>query len=396
MHKIYNIIFFLIPFPFVLIQYRALSEWIQVFYYLKHIIILFLLIFVIFEILKLNISRLSTIKLKYFIVISIFVTYLIMNSFLFSSIKIKYILYLISIFLMFFFAININLLGNSLKKFKYLYSGLFFVLSVSIFFSFFQSEPLYSNWGVFGQDRIRWLFGFFHPGYLASYFLVLAVLAIVLWKEQYLNTFSMLITLLYAFIIIFLTDTRNSLIPLTFFVLYSSTDLSRKTLKILSLAIIPIAIIYIATLDLNNLNQLSSNRFSIWATHLVYNAKVFSWLVGTGIGNAERINFVRNYDVENVDSGIFHVDNFYFEIFLQFGLIGVTLLIILLINFFLSINKKMNHFFIMQALIIVVAFYGFFDSGLISTGNLVPLTIWALFFQLIYIKKKEGQKCKSL
>ena len=79
-----------------------------------------------------------------------------------------------------------------------------------------------------------------------------------------------------------------------------------------------------------------------------------------------------------------------FEIFLQFGLVGLLLLLIFIIYLYLQTNQKQSpdQNRVLLGILISIMFYGMFDSALISSGNIVPIVLWSLFFQLLFVNNE--------
>ena len=392
-------LFLLLPLPFILSQYIPLEEYSIILYFFKHAIVLSLFVLTILN----KIKTISIIK-KSGVVTSIlfifFLFYLFINVLLNSEIIMEYIFYIISIFIMLFVVLNLDIIENNFNKFKYSYYSLFVTLFLSVIYSIIFDVNLYNNWGLKNLTRIRWSFGFYHPGYLASYFLVMSITSYILISKKMINKYHY-ISIVFSIIIIYMTGTRNSMFALLLFLLIVNSRKTYNFIKFIFFTFIPILIILFISGNYDILNKYSSNRLETWTTHFIYNYNSFNYFFGTGLGNAKRIDFTRNFDVKAVDSKIFHVDNYFFEIFLQFGFIGIALMLLLFFSFYVQIKRIIfpKDYRIALALLVAIQFYGFYDSGLISTGNIVPILIWSLFFQQIasfkYNSKidKKGYMC---
>jgi hypothetical protein len=389
-----KILFLILPLPFILSQYSVFDDYNSFLYLSKHllVIIIFLLIF-----LKniVNIKRFILKKFKIMTILMVFITYLFINLSLNSIIQSEYIYYILSIFIMFFVVINLNTLCN-LTQFKYIYFSLLFCLFGALFYSLVFDINLYGNWiNLTGDNRIRWLFGFNHPGYLASYFLVLSILSFILVSNNILAHRHYIIIFI-SLIIIILTDTRNSLFTLIIFLLVSTSHNTFRIFKIIGILVTSLFIATILTSRLDILNIYSSNRLGLWTAHFISNYDSFNILFGTGFGNVERMFHSSNTDGKVVQqvASIFHVDNYYFEIFLQFGLVGLLLLLIFIIYLYLQTNQKQSpdQNRVLLGILISIMFYGLFDSALISSGNIVPIVLWSLFFQLLFVNKEVDPK----
>jgi hypothetical protein len=387
MKLLVKIVLFLLPIPFVLIHYIPLNEWRYLFYFMKHSLVLLLFLFSsVYYIIY--ISKIGKKSLIIFLLLLIFSTYLYLNLFLYSKYSFLYFNYISSFVILIITMLFISRINFQSSLLRPIYYSLMILLFFTITFALINDVYLYSEWNDVSSNgtKTRWTFGFDHPGYFASFFLTLAILSKILIDQNILHKIHYLVIPI-SFILIFLSYTRNSFIALIIFLLFSFSKKSYSLSKYLAI-IITILFSLMLLNDFNNMNAISTGRFMNWATQFLYNYDQFNWFFGTGIGNAERVGFVSNSeDIANYDV-MFHADNFFFDIFLQFGLIGLFLLLLFLGGIFLvALNErdlliKRN----IVALLLSLSFYSVFDSALLSTGNLFSVVIWMIVFQQISIK----------
>ena len=391
MRFILKLLLFLLPLPFVASQYVLLSHYADYSYLLKHLLVIIVLLVAFLS--HIPFKRIGKFRPYFFISFMIFGSYLVTNYFLKSDIYLTGSLYITSFFVLFIYAFLIGRLKNSHRLLSFTYFGLLFLLIVTITVSIFFDINLYSFWGMVDSNDIRkrWTFGYYHPGYFASFVMVCGIFAHVLIKQRAINSWNYLVVLL-STILIYMSGTRNSFISFLIFLSVSHSKFTFRLLKagfLFGVSIVSIMLYF--KWDL--INALSTGRLSTWLSHLIYNSDSFSLLFGTGLGNAKRINFASNGGGESSHELVFHIDNFYFEIFLQFGLIGVVLMTLVIASLFVLIVKVRFSGYsqrVLYAVLVTLLFFGLFDSAFISTGNLVPVLLWPLFF--IQLNSKGSMK----
>jgi len=379
--KILNILLFFLPLPFLASHYVIVADYSGLSYILKHVTVISVLIVAL--IVHVPFNRIRYYRAYFTISLALFISYLFINYILISKINIINSFYLLSYVVLFVYTYLLGRMKDALKLLLYPYYGLLLLLIITILTSIIFDVNLYSTWGMIDSTvlRKRWTFGYFHPGYFASFVMILGVLAHVLIKRELLSNLNYLVVIA-SLVLIYLSGTRNSFISYLIFLLISHSRASFRMMKagfVLVAAIISIMLFNSWGL----INSLSSGRLSTWLTHLVYNGDSFNFLVGTGLGNAKRIEFASNWVGESEHDIVFHVDNFYFEIFMQFGIIGLFLFFGVILSLFVSIKKsglKGYNSRVLKALLLSLMFFGFFDSAFLSTGNLVPVLLWTIFF----------------
>ena len=148
-------------------------------------------------------------------------TYLFLNLFLKSEVRFIYVFYLLSYIVLFLFAFSLSRIINSISLMKFPYYSIVFLLFSTIIFSLVYDIYVYSEWStlISGETKKRWTFGYYHPGYLA-FIMVCGILSHFLIKHNLISKWNYLIIII-CFFIIYLTQTRNSLIAFSIFILIS-------------------------------------------------------------------------------------------------------------------------------------------------------------------------------
>lgn len=395
MKLIIKILLICLPLPFILSHYTFLKDYNGSFYILKHsiIILLFLVSSLYYMVYIRKINKKHILPLSFFF---LFFSYLIVNFLIRSNFNTMYISYILSFLILILLSLFLTRIdiGNTLLKL--LYYSIAIIIFSAIAFSLLNEVELYAEWTDVsnGGTKRRWTFGFDHPGYFASFFYVLGILSILLIKGKVLVKAHYVILFL-SLVLIFLSHTRNSFMALVLFILFSYSNKSFRFTKYLSILVFITFVVLISN-DFNTINALSTGRFLNWATQLLYNYDQFSWFFGTGIGNAIRIDFHSNSGDVAAYEVMYHADNFFFDIFLQFGSIGLVLLIGFLLAI-LWIASKQQDTIVKRNIIAALfsmSFYSFFDSSLLSTGNLVSIVMWLIVFQQLNLKYIQQEiKC---
>lgn len=202
-----------------------------------------------------------------------------------------------------------------------------------------------------------------------------------------LNFFLSLLIL--ATVLLFVINTRAGIISymiFIFFTFYFKYHLKYKLLRFLS-----IFLLFLSTLSVNwlidyfnknesQLSELSSGRTFIWINEIQNNLhSLTDFVFGVGYGNAVKYNAIFTNS-----ASAYHVDNFYMDIFIQQGVVG--LLFVLTYVFFIVRLAKTN---MTKAMIVSVASYGMFESVLFSVTSIIGF----LPLLLIFIEKRFFKKC---
>lgn len=391
MKAIIKILLLLFPIPFMFSYYIPLVEFSSATYIMKHgLVLLILIISIIFHF---PFKRLTNFKPYFFFSFSIFLIYLFLNLLFKSEFRYIYLFYLLSFIILFLLAFSLSRIKDSISLMKFPYYSFVILLFGTILYALFNDINVSSEWSTlnYGVTKTRWTFGYFHPGYFASFVMTCGILSHLLIKHKLISKWNYLIIII-CFVLIYLSQSRNCLFSFSIFILISHSKSSFKLFKIIAISSSFILLSLLST-SWQYLNTVSSGRFSTWVANFVYNYDSFNLLTGTGLGKAKRIEFNSNYNVVSEHEMIFHVDNFYFEIFLQFGIIGLVLFIFVIMMLFKTVRRSFFNDYNKRVLIAILStliFYGFFDSSFFSTGNIVSVLLWTIFFvqlNLNYMKK---------
>jgi O-antigen ligase len=271
------------------------------------------------------------------------------------------------------------------------------------YIEYFSGAGLYTNPGF--ENRIAGTFG--HPNVLAYYsVIILALIGTIIFnkKNNILNIEREIFRLIGIFYIIVLviTFTRGAWLGLILFViLMSLAQYPMRTLKIGSLVISSGIILifsynFVASpeiLDLPGLNKIPIiNRVSglfnsdpsdsvIWRINMwrdAYNKALESPIIGFGTGSSESII----EQTRGTYRGSVEVHNDYIKIFLEQGVIGLTIYIILILNilfnlYYRYIKSKNIYILTIAVLITIIYTVSLWDNLLRGT-----VLMWILFLLL--------------
>ena len=366
----------------MLINYILFEDVFESLYFFKHFIVVTIALLCI--LLESPFKKYRKNKRKLISLLFLFLLYCIMNLLLLSNFNPQYFSFISSIIILLFFSFAFSKIPEGVRLLKTTYYSMLLILIVTISISFIYGLPINTKWQVLdGSFKVRWNFGYLHPGYLSSYCLLTGLLANFFIKKKILSKKHNVIIII-SLIIIVLTNTRNSLLSLVLYLLMSNLTISYTYLKVASFFVIVFVVNFI---NFESLNVFSSGRLELWFAHFIYNYDSFSLLWGTGFGNAKHLDVYGNYG----ENTIFHIDNYYFEILLQVGLVGLFLLLFILFAIYKLIQKNKNTSIKRDsfAIFFTLLFYGFFDSGFLTTGNIVPIILWPLLFSQTRINTVE-------
>jgi hypothetical protein len=227
---------------------------------------------------------------------------------------------------------------------KIKYANLLLVLLfIILFINFYHSDYFGSIfWGYYGRERLN--LGFFHPKE-QCYFLIYLYIFIELFVFRKI---ILLFLYLLIFILIYLSDTRGSLVGFCIFGFFS-LSITKKLLnkyyyKSLMFSIL-IIIVGLSLFKFEEINSISSNRLLIW----------------TDILNERRIY------TDSIDSSFLH--------FAANNLIGLYLISSWVIYSLLVVKK---YFFHNIEYFLLIMTLGLFDVGLFSATNLIALHCWTI------------------
>jgi hypothetical protein len=382
-----KIIFSVLPLPFVLVNYRPLFELYAYTYALKHTLFLLFCALLILELWKERYEKTLVEKQVLISHISL-VSYLFLNMLLMSTVSLTMLMYLISLLL---FLPTVYLAGMKLDGwggFKAQYYLLIILVPSLSIYSILTGENLFGTYSdLQGGVKVRWMFGFMHPGYFSSYFLIIYLLGTYLLIEKKIGKWNYVLLSL-AVIVMFFSYTRNTILSVVLVTIWIYNPRSRFILRwgfVASLVVMSVCLLY----DYKWLNAISSGRIGVWMSNFNHNLPNFSYLFGTGLGNAERLHYTESIHGEEVGD-IFHVDNFFLDIFFQFGMVGLALLGWVLYSIY---NMKGVRDVRNVGPFLLIIIFSMFDSSLFSTGNLLSIVTWTVFFYLNSQRQEVEVSC---
>lgn len=301
-------------------------------YWLRHLLVLFAVLFSFFFKNKNNVHF-------YFSLITFAIIYFIGNQ-------------IVSGFMTIALFLSTIIFGTGfdyLLKNKILLIILLLIAFVPFFINF---QDVFVN-GLFSTKygRERMLLGYFHPKEAAQPFTILFVLLYIAFEKSRIKIFLVGVILLYFI------SSKNSLLYFLIFIYLTYRNSYKSILFFLLFCFIT----YFIILNLENLtnlmDELSSDRISSWADILKYNQN---------------------------DESKFRADSFYIETFVKSGLIG-TILFILWLFYFIIYNNIQKGLYsklpIGISLVCAQLVFSMFDSGISSTGSLIQIFSWSMYFQ---------------
>lgn len=207
--------------------------------------------------------------------------------------------------------------------------------------------------------RPRMLLGYIHPKEAAICFFIPLFLSLLAYKtSNVLAWFS-------VFIFLWLVGSRN--IALAFILAW----FLRQYGYLMKFLILPIAIIgslFLINIDswFNEVDQLTSLRLSHWVNML---------------NNSEILN-----DINYSSGERFGGDNFFVEVLSISGFFGAIMLFLWILEIFFILRIKNKNYHWPWICFIMLIFVSFFDSGIVSTGNMIHVLLWSIIVSPIYNK----------
>jgi len=271
-------------------------------------------------------------------------------------------------------------------------------------------QPVWAN----VMSNFRHIFGFRHPGYVAT---IIVSLILMGWFLYNLSSkrFERIITLsvsIICVIALYLTASRSGLAFLTVVIivmLVKRLNIKSSGYINLSFIILFLFIILFSAFLLNypesyqKLNAIFSGRLNIWANVFRdnFSGNPYSLLWG-GKQAILRPTSAVLYGVDGgaISSvfGRYRLDSTYIDILLMYGVIGLTLFIFIFLRLFqFSIrkrralkNKNAKNIYSLAIAIIVGALVASFPSSLIpSMGNLINAALLPVAIALFYVIKPD-------
>lgn len=388
-HK-FKLMLFLLLTIFLLSMFNDSIISTNFFYYLKWII---LFTFVLFEFLIVKFNKLT---------------------FKFDGIDYKFFIILFSIFALFFSFFSINIKISLFKSITFILLILFSLIIIPEFTKCYKKKIgvlkifknimlvliilntvvfiLSTQWayktfiarfqGVFSNPNTLGMFLFVSLPVFVYFFLS---------SNKKLEKIVNFIFILLIFMLAIFTFSRAALLGMLIFMMVILFYLKKRLFKIIFLTSIVLLVILFSSPTLMELLRLSEDPFTyrdrIWQIGLESFSE--SKIIGKGYGTTQQIMsnkfILKKYDVSKYHLGK-HFHNIYVEILCETGLIGIilfSLFIIFTIHKFVRLiktsqNEKKIFAISVYSLFIGVIVHGFFESMLLSAGNISNLIVWCL------------------
>jgi len=258
------------------------------------------------------------------------------------------------------FAVSSPLIGASIKHLL-LFDGakallfLLFIALIPLAFNLIigNLNPLFNSY--YGRNRL--LLGYAHPKEAAAPFLMILILIFIKYVKirKYVFWGGVLLLLLIS--------SRNAFLYFLLFIFFSSKVKFKGFWISLMLFIIVVIFAFSFANASEAFNILTSNRFDAWANYLLLNES-------------------GGYD------GI-KADNFILEIYLMAGGFGIVAYLIWWLGIIVY-QKGYNAILFKSSLkftpILCLFFYSLIDTGFASSGNLVHIFSWGLYFSNLKFK----------
>ena len=258
------------------------------------------------------------------------------------------------------FAISSPLIGASIKHLL-LFNGfksllfLLFIALIPLIFNLYivNLNPIFNSY--YGRDRL--LLGYAHPKEAAAPFLAILILIFIKYTKIRKYVFF------WGIFLLLLISSRNAFLYFLLFIFFCS----KVKFKAFWICLILFLIVVIFAFSFANafelINILSSKRFEAWANYL-------------------SLNESGGYD------GI-KADNFILEIYLMAGGFGIVAYLIWWFGIIIY-QKGYNAILYKSTLkftpILCLFFYSLIDTGFASSGNLVHIFSWGLYFSNLKFK----------
>jgi len=285
--------------------------------------------------------------------------------------------------------------------------GTLAILFIGIISSVVFGIPLSESTWASVMSRMRYTFGFRHPGYIATviFSLILVAWLLHLFSSEQKEKNIMSFVAILGIIMLYLTASRTSLISLLSIIvvavlLNSGIRFSSFiALSYLGLVFL-VSIFFVALLKYSDLwymfNKISSGRIAIWANSLRCNVtnNPWSFIWGGEQATSRGISKLSGEDGSMITSvfGRYRLDSVYIDMFLMFGVIGLILFIFIFIWFLKSLLKKRRDlennykkvYSFIIAVVIGVLVASVSASWIPSMGNLINISILPVILAVHY------------
>lgn len=387
---------------------------------LKEITVFFALIYLIFyvknkKIILFRNDSAITIMLLYILYISmhIFVTHSSKTSaLLMFKYHLLYILFLYAFYKIFkYHYLNGDIdLENAITKIfrAIVYIGIL-VITIGLYEKFIDPElikSLYRGATIHtfyaGDEFARVVSTIGNPIMLGYYLIIVSLTALFLFRIKIINKVTVMYVILSSLILILFTLSRASyLIVCAIAIAYFFLTLNKNNFLIRSLFILIIGIVTVYYIDFNNLlvidnvmsrfEQLDSNeigrdgRLFTWSRSFEeFQNNIYILFFGFGLGKL------------GWDDGAFVMENGYFAIIYEFGLMGFLLYCAVLLKFYLNIHRLKKSIYLYDrelALLLTLFLLFFLISMLVSDSHMgIPQVFYFWLFyivsELFYLRRK--------
>lgn len=301
-----------------------------------------------------------------------------------------YLIFILQDISFFLFILALILYAIEVKHFLYIHRLVFYtgftILFLTFLYSYISNVTLIEIWA-----RNRLIFGYTHPGYLGTLFLVTLVSGLItfLIKKPIIPEIGMVILLVIGLI---MNQSRNAILTLIIFILFSIIFYFVKNRKLITSSIILITIftIVVSLLGLfffyTSLNRISSYRLENWEYFIkqyVLDGNILNIIVGDGT----------TMDDPLLGLSRLHVDNYYLEITKESGLLLMMFLLFSILIIYKSlINRKGILASVGLSSLFCICFYGMFDSAFFTFGNIVSVFFWFNVFSSMKIDNERNDR----
>jgi len=296
---------------------------------------------------------------------------------------------------------------------RYTFWGTIFILFVGEFWERTVGKSLGQPVWANIMSNFRHIFGFRHPGYVAT-ILISAILMGWLLYSLSSNRFERIITLFFLIvgvIALYLTASRSGLaflIVVIILMLAKKVNIKPTGHINLSFIILFLFIILFSVFILHypesyqKLNTIFSNRLNIWVNVFrdTFSGNPYSLLWGgkQAILRPTSVLYGVNGGAISSVFGRYRLDSTYIEMLLMYGVIGLTLFIFIFFRLFqftirkqktLS-NTNTKNIYSLAIAVIAGALVASFPSSLIpSMGNLINVALLPVAIALLYVIKPD-------
>lgn len=367
----------LLPQTHIFSMHMAVGEYFKHFiYFLKHLLpVVLCMLFFISSILRQR--SLSWAKIEVLLLLTPFILLSLISLVFHNEVNARNVYTALMPFLLVVFCLFIDNNTNGIRLLRLLVYSTFLGLLLAIALSIIFGLPLFY---VYEGERKRWLFGFEHPGYFSGILYGLAILS------SYLSIIEKKKKLLYfvffSIIIIIFTDTRNATICLVIiFIFYFWRNYPKRLVAGFLMLMLTIASIIPSFIP--EIDKASSYRLSMWKYGIDYNLNGAAPIFGRGLTDSIRPD-IKGQIIERGDNKlVFHIDNYYLEVFIEYGVFGLLTLLLFLLEVFITLLRERNRrlMFFKIGVFTSLVFYGTFDAGFISTGNFLSMSSWIICLQ---------------